>query len=59
MFSYEVYEYGKLVASNGGFENYTDMCIEIGRIMQKHPNTSECKEGYTRKVYENGKLLHM
>ena len=57
MFSYEIFEYGKLVANNSGFENYTEMCIEIGGIMQKHNNTSECKDGYYCKVYENGKLL--
>ena len=57
MFSYEVFDNGILVATGEGFTNNTTMCIEIGAIMQKNPNTSECKDGWTCKVYENGKLL--
>lgn len=58
-FSYEVFNQNGLVACNDGFENYTDMCIEIGKYMQKNPNTSEAKEGYYCKCYEDGKFFRM
>lgn len=60
MFSYEIYnKKNNLIAFGGNFKNYTEMCIKIGSIMQKNKNTSERKDGYTCKCYENGILFRI
>lgn len=57
MFSYEIFCKNELVASGSGFMNYTEMCIEIGGIVQENPNSSKRKNGFKILVFENGKRI--
>ena len=57
MFSYKIFCNGNLIEAKDGFNNYTKMLIEIGGTMQKNPNTTEAREGFICKTYEDGRLI--